>query len=206
MNSWVSHITGILFLQDFKTTANAQLPFSSEAWETWFPNLIAHYRKNQELITSAALEGEGFKGPFPLLPQASCTCNLGPHTVTPMHRDTENLSYGVCMVSAFGDFDPEEGGELFLYEPRVVFPMGEGDLLIFPSASITHGNLPLSPKENQSRYSFTCYSAAGLFQWVANGQKLVRMVDEPAVADWEGGWDLFSTMPDLRRAAQQPPG
>lgn len=167
---------------------------------------MAHYRKNQELISEVGLGGRGFQGPFPQLPQASCSCNLGPHTVTPMHRDTENLSYGVCMVSAFGEFDPEEGGELFLYEPKVVCSMGEGDLLIFPSASITHGNLPLSSKEKQTRYSFTCYSAAGLFQWVANGQKLVREVKpaKPAVADWEGGWGLFSTISDLRRAVQAP--
>ena len=143
-----------------------------------------------------------FKVPFPLLPQASCSCNLGPQTVMPMHRDSENLLFGVCIVSVFGDFDFEEGGELLLYEPKVVLQMGPGDLLIFPSAAITHGNLPLSQKENQVRYSFMCYSPAGLFQWVANHGKMVKETAKPAVADWAKGWDKYSKLSDLQRATE----
>lgn len=118
-----------------------------------------------------------------------------------MHRDAENLSYGICMVSAFGDFDWQNGGEIFLLEPRVVVQLRPGDLLMFPSASITHGNFALQERADEYRYSFTCYTAASLFQWVKNGMGLVKTAvklgKRPATADWEEGWGLYPIWSEL---------
>ena len=76
-----------------------------------------------------------------------------------------------------------------------------GDLLIFPSATITHGNLPLLDRPNQVRYSLTSYTSGALFQWVANKGNLVKYAGRrPATADWKEGWDLYSTLEELEDA------
>ena len=51
------------------------------------------------------------------------------------HRDRKDK--GLCVVMVIGDF---EDGELCLYEPGLVVPLRSGDLIVFPSASITHYN------------------------------------------------------------------
>jgi predicted 2-oxoglutarate/Fe(II)-dependent dioxygenase YbiX len=55
---------------------------------------------------------------------------------TPAHRDKGDLR--LCVVMPFGDF---EGGELVLYESRLVIAAKAGDIIIFPSCSVTHFNL-----------------------------------------------------------------
>ena len=129
---------------------------------------------------------------FDLLPQGACTCNLGPETITPMHRDAQNLSYGLCAVSVFGAFDWENGAELLLLEPGVIVQLGPGEILLFPSAAITHGNFPLSSKQGQVRYSLTSYTSGSLFQWLANGRDLVKNVEFPADGGWDEGWGLYT--------------
>ena len=116
-----------------------------------------------------------------------------------MHTDSENLSYGLCVVCPFGNFDWENGAELLLLEPGIILQLRPGDALFFPSATITHGNFPLSSKPNQTRYSFMCYSTASLFQWDQNGGKLSKDTPNPAVADWEGGWGFYRKVSELKQ-------
>lgn len=66
-------------------------------------------------------------------PFLSVVVNL--NTATLGHRDRKDK--GLCMVMVIGDF---EDGELCLYEPGLVVPLRSGDLIVFPSASITHYN------------------------------------------------------------------
>ena len=101
--------------------------------------------------------------PFESIPFACCTVNLGPQTITPLHLDSENLSYGICVISSFGKYDWRKGGELFLLEPNVLLQMRPGDVVLMPSALITHGNMPLS-SPSEVRYSITMYSAGRLFE------------------------------------------
>ena len=81
-------------------------------------------------------------------------------------------------------------------------PLQCGEMIMFPSAAITHGNLPLSEDAGQVRYSLTSYTAASLFRWVANGGVLGTESGESqsqrAVFDWESGWDLFTKLGDIR--------
>lgn len=199
--AWIKHIESEAHFFKLNNTDASLI----DAWETWFPSVKAYYEANQARVqedhASRYGDGEKLKGAFPGFAQASCTCNLGPTTVTPMHRDAENLSFGICMVSAFGDFEWQNGGEIFLLEPRVVIQLRPGDLLMFPSASITHGNFALPEGADQYRYSFTCYTAAALFQWVGNGMALVKTAikqgKRPAKADWEGGWGLYPLWSEL---------
>jgi uncharacterized protein (DUF2237 family) len=58
-----------------------------------------------------------------------CVCTTG-------HRDVGDFK--LCVVMPFGNW---KGGELGMWEPRLVFEAGPGDLLSFPSSQITHFNL-----------------------------------------------------------------
>lgn len=125
-------------------------------------------------------------------PQAASSCNVGPQTITPLHRDSENLSYGICTVSALGQYDSSAGAELALLEPGVVVPLRRGKSIMFPSAMITHGNFPLSASPNQCRYSLTTYTSGSVFQWALNGGNMPSEPSSKRVKlDCGAGWDLY---------------
>jgi hypothetical protein len=48
------------------------------------------------------------------------------------------MDAGVCMIVVIFD---GEGGELCLQEPGIVLNLRNGDVVLFPSSSITHFNL-----------------------------------------------------------------
>ncbi|EPS99836.1 hypothetical protein FOMPIDRAFT_1123574 [Fomitopsis schrenkii] len=64
-------------------------------------------------------------------PFLSVVVNLNAATLA--HRDRKDK--GLCVVIAIGNF---ENGELCLYEPGLVVPLCSGDIIVFPSARITH--------------------------------------------------------------------
>ncbi|KAJ7640924.1 hypothetical protein B0H17DRAFT_1216484 [Mycena rosella] len=46
-------------------------------------------------------------------------------------------------------------------------PFPPGTTILIPSAAIFHSNIPIS--DNEHRYSFTQYTAGGIFRWIENG-------------------------------------
>ncbi|THV00197.1 hypothetical protein K435DRAFT_657536, partial [Dendrothele bispora CBS 962.96] len=99
----------------------------------------------------------------------TCTVNFGPRTVSRRHRDGANLSFGWCAITALGNFNPNKGGHLILWDLGLVIRFPPGSTILIPSALITHSNIPV--QKGETRYSFVQYSAAGLFRWVYNGFK-----------------------------------
>lgn len=108
-----------------------------------------------------------------------------------------------------GDFDGSAGGQLVLHEPRIVIRLYPGDIIFFPSACITHSNLPLP--EGQTRRSIVLYMSGGLVRYDAqgfrtksvweaspNGLDEVKIHDERGPDRWKDGWALYSTMAELR--------
>ena len=73
----------------------------------------------------------------------------------------------MCAVTAFGDFNPENGGHLILWECGLVIEFPPGSTILLPSAIISHSNIKIA--QNERRYSFTQYTAGGIFRWVENG-------------------------------------
>jgi hypothetical protein len=71
----------------------------------------------------------------PAYPFSGFVVNL--NVVTKAHRDCQDLK--ACAVLVIGN---HSGGEICFYEPGLVFPLREGDLLVFFSGKITHFNLP----------------------------------------------------------------
>ncbi|EJD41152.1 hypothetical protein AURDEDRAFT_69181, partial [Auricularia subglabra TFB-10046 SS5] len=99
------------------------------------------------------------------------TLNLGPYVRCLLHRDAQNWPKGICPAMALGDFDHTKGGHFVMEESKVVLELMSGDIILFLSSLITHGNAPLCPGD--VRMSWTCWMAGGLVRWLAAGCALV---------------------------------
>ncbi|KAJ7133132.1 hypothetical protein C8R44DRAFT_611223, partial [Mycena epipterygia] len=100
---------------------------------------------------------------------SAVTFNLGPMTCALGHRDFANLAFGWCAITALGFFDYTKGGHLILWDCKLVLEFPPGTTILIPSAAIYHSNIPIASGE--WRYSFTQYTAGGLFRWVEHGYK-----------------------------------
>jgi len=139
---------------------------------------------------------------FPDCPFMAATVNLGPRTECKMHRDFQNLVFGLCCIIVLGSFDYTKGGFLCLQEPNIHMEVAPGDIVFIPSACVTYGNTAIQPGEK--RYSFTLYTAGQLFHWVKNSfakkikprSKLVEKTEGDV--RWLEGWGLHCTLDELK--------
>ena len=169
----------------------------------WMPDLMKEYTNLQaELLAINSL----FKALFPDSPFCAFTMNMGPHTVCIGHRDLWNVVYGTCPIGALGPFNHRTGGHIILHEPKVIIEFRRGDVIFIPSAAVTHENAPIL--DGEARYSFTMYSAGGLFCYAWCGMRTLKEVREADKAlyekyiaegtrRWEEGWKKYSTIDDL---------
>ncbi|KAJ7429398.1 hypothetical protein B0H11DRAFT_1768205, partial [Mycena galericulata] len=97
----------------------------------------------------------------------ACTFNFGPSTVTLPHVDAANLAWGWCAITALGHFNPDLGGHLILWDLNLIIRFPPGSTILIPSALLRHSNIAI--QQGETRYSFTQYTAGGLFRWVYNG-------------------------------------
>ncbi|KAF7296647.1 hypothetical protein HMN09_01073000 [Mycena chlorophos] len=95
---------------------------------------------------------------------ASATLNLGPRTATWPHLDLLNLAWGWCFITALGWFDHTRSALLVLWDLRLVIEFPPGSTIAIPSALLRHSNT--SVQQHETRYSFTQFSAGGLFRYV----------------------------------------
>ncbi|KAF8176160.1 hypothetical protein K438DRAFT_1770690 [Mycena galopus ATCC 62051] len=98
---------------------------------------------------------------------AAATINFGPKT-------------GWCAITALGDFNPDRGGHLVLWDLKLVIRFPPGSTILIPSAILRHSNVNIA--EGEKRYSFTQFTAAGLFRWVDNGFKSDVTVNQELAA------------------------
>jgi hypothetical protein len=122
------------------------------------------------------------------------------------HRDVLNLAFGWCAVQALGHFNPKMGGHLVLWDLKLVIEFPPGALILLPSATVAHSNIPV--QQGEERASFTQFSASGIFRYVDNGCQTVKELAENdpkeyehlmalRAARWEEGLSLLSTMDEL---------
>lgn len=95
-------------------------------------------------------------------PFCAVTMSLGPCEETTHHRDHKSKAAGACVVAPFGAFDPIQGVQIVLHEPKVVVQLNPGDLL-FLSACITHETFHVDPQVQRS--SLTLYTTEALLKW-----------------------------------------
>lgn len=128
----------------------------------------------------------------------NATFNLGPQTTSLPHHDLLNLAWGWCTITAAGSFDPTRSGHIVLWELRMVIEFPAGSTILIPSAIIRHSNTRVAPEER--RYSFTQYSAGGLFRWVEAGFKPAKLLPRTSAKQarqegrerWERGVSMLS--------------
>ncbi|KAJ8487289.1 hypothetical protein ONZ45_g14393 [Pleurotus djamor] len=169
--------------------------FQSGLLDAYLPDLSSYYRKTMDGLQKSQPE---LKKNFTNTQFSSITVNFGPQTVSIPHLDYANLSTGMCAITALGDFDPDVGGHLVLWELRIILRFPVGSTVLIPSALIHHSNLPIQPHEK--RYSITQYSAGGLFRWVENGYCSDKdcTIDKSQHCPWEEGIERLR----LRRVGQ----
>ncbi|KAI4293793.1 hypothetical protein K525DRAFT_144738, partial [Schizophyllum commune Loenen D] len=173
--------------------------FASAGFANWAPRLFAYYSEMMEkLFKSDPTLRRNFKKSV----WACITINFGPQTVTYKHRDFGNLSFGWCAITALGNFNPDLGGHLVLWECKLIIRFPPGSTILVPSAIINHSNTAIA--EGETRYSVTQYTSGALFRWVEHGLQLDEKfyagctAEERAAAKkanrerWDKGVDMFS--------------
>ncbi|KAJ7781734.1 hypothetical protein DFH07DRAFT_764761 [Mycena maculata] len=177
--------------------------FASAAFRLWAPLLYAYYVDYNTRLAEALSD---LKRPFPKSVFSSAAFNFGPNVWTFKHRDVCNLPYGWCAVQALGRFDPTEGGHLIFWDLKMVVEFPSGALILLPSATIAHSNIPV--RDGEERVSFTQFTAGGLFRYIDNGcrtQDRLASEDPEKFASlmklresrWQDGLALFSTLDEL---------
>ncbi|KAH9856102.1 hypothetical protein C2E23DRAFT_722695, partial [Lenzites betulinus] len=138
--------------------------FGDASFKLYAPRLYSHYGATLQAILS---KDRTLRPNFKKSVFGAATFNLGPRVATYVHTDYQNLPAGWCAITAIGDFDPTKGGHLVLWDLGLIIEFPPGSLILIPSAILRHSNTTVSPQEH--RYSFTQYSAGGLFRWVECG-------------------------------------
>ncbi|KAL1937101.1 hypothetical protein VTO73DRAFT_15106 [Trametes versicolor] len=169
--------------------------FGDAAFQLFAPRLHDYYDRT---LTGLCTRDPSLRRNFERNVFANATFNLGPRTVAYKHRDNLNLPWGWCAITAIGSFNPHEGGHLVLWELRMVIEFPPGATVLIPSAIITHGNTSVADTER--RYSFTQYSAGGIFRWVDCGYQAVKALPKMRGSEaerrgaerWKDGVEMMS--------------
>lgn len=175
---------------------------------TWAPNLYTYYVDHMRPLyaKSPRLKRNFLNSVF-----ACCTFNFGPTTCTFDHTDPCNLPFGWCAITALGNFDPTLGGHLVLWDLKLVIEFPPGSTILIPSAALRHSNAAI--QEGETRYSFTQYTAGGLFRWVDQGYqtayqykaKLSKAQKRKETARGEERWEMGVGLFSMLNSLQQPP-
>lgn len=181
--------------------------FQSSAFAYYAPKLYKNYASSIEQLW---LHEPGLDVNFPDSIFPATTFNLGPHTVTLDHTDPGNVAYGMCALTAGGNYDPKKGGHLVLFDLGWVIEFPPGSTILLPSSILRHGNCPI--QDGERRVSISQYCAGGLFRWVKygfqtarsleskkGGKALKRKLDGDDAGRTMEALNLFSTIANLDR-------
>ncbi|KAJ7803236.1 hypothetical protein B0H14DRAFT_3487658 [Mycena olivaceomarginata] len=151
----VKRMAGFADVADFSATA---------VFALWAPRLYAHYR---DCDTKLDNSHPNLRRPFVGSVFFCAAFNFGRSVWTFRHRDVLNLVFGWCAIQALGKFGATKGGHLVLWDLKLVVEFPAGALILLPSATIAHSNVPV--QNGEERISFTQFSASGIFRYVDNG-------------------------------------
>ncbi|KAJ7121217.1 hypothetical protein C8R46DRAFT_1050701 [Mycena filopes] len=187
--------------------------FSDSMFRNYAPNLHRFYHDQMRLLRIAATYLTPLL-PFIITVFAACTFNFGPNAVTRPHLDAANLVWGWCCITAFGCFNPDLGGHLILWDLRLVIRFPPGSTIMIPSALLRHSNVSI--QQGETRYSFTQFTAGGLFRWIANGNcsdktfylkassEELQAREDDCAHRWENGLKMFQVWnPDTKTFEEQ---
>ncbi|KAJ3865614.1 MAG: hypothetical protein NXY57DRAFT_907508, partial [Lentinula lateritia] len=178
--------------------------YQSAAFSLWFPKAYGEfYQRNIQLKEKIPNFHGNIKGSV----YSCCTANCGPNTWTHIHRDTMNSPGPCCAVTSGGPYDPEKGGQLIVWDLKLIFDFPPGSTILLPSALFRHSNIPV--QKGDKRVSFTQYTAGGIHRWLEYGGRTeerfeledpegyCRMLKERPER-WRKVLDQFSTIEELK--------
>ncbi|KAK7064876.1 hypothetical protein R3P38DRAFT_2491182, partial [Favolaschia claudopus] len=143
-------------------------------FEAFAPDLFGYYKaKLTEVWTHDPRIHLNFPLKFSVF--STATLNFGPATITLPHIDFRNLAWGWCSITALGDYDPDFGGHLVLWDLKLVIRFPPGSTILIPSAILRHSNTNI--RAHEFRFSFTQYTPAAIFRWAYNGFRTDKDVD-----------------------------
>ncbi|KAJ7054565.1 hypothetical protein C8F01DRAFT_1221296 [Mycena amicta] len=155
---------------DLQTMAS----FASAMFAFWAPRLYGYYLGYNHKLNA--------RRPFPKSVFSAAAFNFGPNVWTFKHRDVLNLPFGWCAIQALGNFDPTKGGHLILWDLRLVIEFPPGALILIPSATLSHSNIPAEFEAEDP-------------------QGFAKTMEEKDTR-WRMGVDLWSTMDELASLAE----
>lgn len=184
---------------------NRLATFASSAFQRWAPNLFGYYKGHMDALHSNDPSlGRNF--PNSVFPCAAF--NVSRRSWSFRHRDSANLPYGWCAISALAKkgFRPHLGAQIVLWNLQLIVEFPHAATILIPSATIEHSNLP--PADGDERLSFTQFAAGALFRYVDNGfvndkqlfnrnRAEFRRLDALKSTRWEMGLGLYSKLEDL---------
>ncbi|KAJ6472010.1 hypothetical protein C8R45DRAFT_836291, partial [Mycena sanguinolenta] len=177
--------------------------FADAGFALWAPRLYKYYHEHDEALRT---HHRDLRRPFTRSVFFCAAFNFGPNVWTFKHRDVLNLAFGWCAVQALGKFDPTKGGHLILWDLKLVIEFPAGALILLPSATIAHSNVPV--QNGEERASFTQFSAGGIFRYIDNGFRTVEQLEDEDHEEysrlmakresrWADGLALLSTLDEL---------
>jgi hypothetical protein len=128
------------------------------------------------VATIACLQGQyaNLRRAFPGSAWAACSINMGAQSISDDHRDAGNAPGVPCAITALGNFNPDTGGHLVLFDLKLIIRFPPGSTILIPSASLRHGNLRI--RHGETRYSVIQYMAGGLARHVAWNFKIQKQL------------------------------
>ncbi|KIY64361.1 hypothetical protein CYLTODRAFT_425290 [Cylindrobasidium torrendii FP15055 ss-10] len=109
------------------------------------------------------------------------------------HTDQGNLAWAWCAITALGNFDPDLGGHLILWDLGLVIRFPPLSTILIQSATLTHSNVTTGP--GQERFSNVLFSAGGLFRYAENGNMTdkawrERVYNRMSAAQQQAWWTM----------------
>ncbi|KAJ7350075.1 hypothetical protein DFH08DRAFT_696490, partial [Mycena albidolilacea] len=171
-------LTGLLAQKPFQRIAG----FTNALFQTYAPGLHGYYS-----ATLNDLHDWNRRLKRNFLPSvsvfAAATFNFGLRTVCYPHLDFANLAWGWCAITALGDYDPDKGGHLILWDLKLIVRFPPGSTILIPSALLRHSNTSI--QRHEKRFSFTQYTPAGIFRFVGNKFRSDKKVNESVLTSTE---------------------
>ncbi|KAJ6546007.1 hypothetical protein DFH09DRAFT_927467 [Mycena vulgaris] len=195
----VSHLNYVCY----KPPKRQELGLKSSQHPIFVP---VDYKINLLRLLSLHKSHPDLRHPFAHSAFFCATFNFGRNVWMFKHRDVLNLVFGWCVIQALSHFDPRKGGHLVLWDLKLVIEFPPGTLILLPSVTIAHSNVPV--QDTEERVSFTQFSASGIFRYFDNGCQTVNQLAENnpkeydhltvlKTAHWEEGLKLLSTIDEL---------
>ncbi|KAI0039910.1 hypothetical protein FA95DRAFT_1503572 [Auriscalpium vulgare] len=166
------------------------------------------YRHLDEVLGDIRKNDPSLRKPFSNSVFPVATFNFGPSATTVPHRDSRNVPYGWCAVTALGNFDYKRGGHLILWDLKILIEFPPGSTILLPSSVVTHSNTCIQPGE--TRRSFTQHCAGSLVRWWMHGfrTEAAMQSEDPMLAEkvrsaaggrWKEALNYFSKWPALAK-------